>query len=500
MIERSSGVLLPVFSLPSPYGIGTLGYKARKFIDFLAEAGQRWWQVLPVGPTGYGDSPYQSFSSYAGNPYFIDFDILIAENLLKKEECESCDWGENPEQIDYAAVYENRFRVLKIAAERGLTRDRDEVKKFAAEHKTWLKEYALFMALKRHFDMKPWYDWSDAEIRMHHPAAVARYKELLRDDIEFFIYIQYLFYRQWDALRKYAGQKGIGLIGDMPIYVAMDSADVWSAPQYFLLDKDNVPIEVAGVPPDAFTGDGQLWGNPLYRWDEIKKDGYSWWLQRIGGAKRLYDMLRIDHFRGFESYWAVAYGSKTAKNGRWIKGPGIEFVGLLNERFYDFPLIAEDLGYLTPEVEQLLKKSGLPGMKVLQFAFDTREPSNYLPHTYTKNCVCYIGTHDNPTLNGWLQTADSRDIEYAAEYLGLNSQEGYADGIIRGGMSSVANLFVLQAQDLLGLGAEARMNTPGTPSGNWRWRLNETDLTPDLAKKLYKRTKLYGRIPPPGKA
>ena len=484
---------MPISSLPSPHGIGTLGAEARKFVDFLAAAGQSWWQILPVSPTSYGDSPYQSFSAYAGNPYFIDLDLLCEEGLLTAEEVNAVNWGADPARVDYSAIYNGRLPLLHLAMERGWERDTDKVKAFSAKNSAWLPDYALFMALKRHFGMKSWTEWPDEYIRLRRPEAVQRYQKELADDIRLFTYIQYLFFRQWEALRAYAHEKGIGIIGDLPIYVAMDSADVWADPRAFQLDERNVPAEVAGVPPDYFTADGQLWGNPLYDWDAMKADGYSWWIRRIAGASRLYDILRIDHFRGLESYWAVPYGETTAKIGRWVKGPGMDLIGVLTEKFPNIHFIAEDLGYLTPEVRLLLADSGLPGMKILQFAFDSRETANYLPHTYPRNCVCYAGTHDNSTLMGWKNDAAPSDIAAAREYLGLNEEEGFHWGILRGGQSSVADLFVAQMQDYLGLGAEARMNTPGILGGNWQWRMLPGQITEGLTKRIARMTSLYGR-------
>ncbi|MBP3486329.1 MAG: 4-alpha-glucanotransferase, partial [Oscillospiraceae bacterium] len=468
-MKRSCGVLLPISSLPSPYGIGTLGKAAYEFVDFLAAAGQSYWQMLPVGPTSYGDSPYQSFSAYAGNPYFVDPDLLVRDGLLTAEEIAAFDWGDDPGQVDYAKIYAHRLTLLRKAADRGWDRDREKVAAFMAENKGWLPDYALFMALKRHFGMKSWTEWPDGDIRLRRPGAVERYGEMLAADVRLFTYIQYLFFAQWEALRTYAHQKGVSIIGDLPIYVAMDSADVWADPGSFQLDGENVPKEVSGVPPDSFNADGQLWGNPLYDWDAMKADGYGWWIRRIAGAARLYDVLRIDHFRGLESYWAVPYGAKTAKEGRWVKGPGMDLVGVLTGWFPNIRFIAEDLGYLTPEVRKLLQDSGFPGMKVLEFAFDSREPSNYLPHTYTSHCVCYAGTHDNAPIMLWKEEAAEEDIAMARQYLGLNDAEGFHWGILRGGLSSVADLFVAQMQDYLGLGAGSRMNTPGILGGNWQW-------------------------------
>ena len=492
-MKRSCGILLPVFALPSPYGIGTLGQAAYDFVDFLRQAGQSWWQMLPLGPTGYGDSPYQSFSSYAGNPYFIDLDLLRRDGLLTAQEIASLAWGSDPARVDYAALYENRFVLLQKAAERGWARDREEVQLFARQNAQWLPDYALYMAVKRHFDEKPWTQWPDEAIRLRKPEAMAQYRQLLASDICMFTYSQFLFFRQWNALREYAHEQGVGIIGDLPIYVSMDSADVWAEPAFFQLDSNGYPTETAGVPPDCFSRDGQLWGNPLYRWEAMRADGYGWWIRRVDGAAKLYDMLRIDHFRGFESYWAVPYGDTTAKNGHWVKGPGMDLVQVLLNWFPQMQFIAEDLGFLTPEVRELLADSGLPGMKVLEFAFDSREPSNYLPHLYTPHCVCYTGTHDNAPLPAWKEEADPDDLALAVQYLGLNEEEGFHWGVLRGGMSSVAELFVAQMQDYLGLGAESRINTPGEPVGNWQWRLLPGQLTGELSRRMAHMARLYGR-------
>ena len=494
-MKRSSGILLPVFSLPSPYGIGTLGKAAYAFVDFLEAAGQSWWQMLPVGPTSYGDSPYQSFSSYAGNPYFIDLDLLVEEELLEKDDLREIDWGADSGRVDYEKIYRSRFAVLEKAARKGLARDRAEVEAFVEQQKNWLPDYALFMTLKRRFSMRAWSEWPEP-VRLREKAALERCRAELKEDIELFLYIQFLFFRQWEALHAYAHQHGVGLIGDLPIYVAMDSADVWAGPEHFQLDEKNIPTAVAGVPPDYFSADGQLWGNPLYRWDVMQRDGYGWWIRRVEGAARLFDALRIDHFRGFESYWAVPYGEETAKNGRWVKGPGMDLVGVLTSWFYNVQFIAEDLGFLTADVRRLLEDSKLPGMKILEFAFDGREQSDYMPHTYERNCVCYVGTHDNAPVLAWREEADAEDVAVAKRYLGLHEQEGFHWGMIRGGMSSVADLFIAQMQDCLGLGAESRMNTPGTCSGNWCWRLRPGQLTPSLAEKIAACTKLYGRAQP----
>jgi len=495
-LQRSSGILLPIFSLPSKYGVGTLGQAAYDFIDFLSDADQAWWQILPVGPTSYGDSPYQCYSTFAGNPYFVDLDLLVEDGLLKKSELKGVDFGADPAQVDYGKLFENRFPLLRKAYARGRETMAEEFSAFRRENARWLDDYALFMAAKDHFGGKPWTEWPDDDLRMHRPEAVRRWAETLAEDVEFYSFIQLLFFRQWEILREYAHDHGVGIIGDIPIYVAMDSADTWSSPESFQLDDQNVPTAVSGVPPDYFSEDGQLWGTPLYRWDAMRADGYGWWIRRVEGAAKLYDALRIDHFRGFEAYWSVPYGDKTAKNGKWVKGPGMDLVGRLTGWFHDVQFIAEDLGFITPELQALLTESGLPGMKVLEFAFDSREPSNYLPHTYGPNCICYTGTHDNTTLAAWRDEADPDDVAFADEYLGLNDEEGRNIGMIRGGMSSVAVLFVAQLQDWLNTGAESRINTPGKLGGNWLWRLQPEDIPADLAKKIARMTRNYGRCNP----
>lgn len=492
-MERGSGVLLPVFSLPSPYGIGTFGKAAYQFADFLHAAGQKYWQLLPLGPTSYGDSPYQGFSTFAGNPYFIDLDLLAEDGLLDKAALASVDGGDTPRYVDYGKIYQSRFRILRAAFSVGYPRDKDKVAAFE-KNNAWLADYALFMALKNYFEMKSWLEWPDKDIRLRKPEALERYRRELKEDVQFFMYLQYLFFQQWECLRKYIHSLGLKVIGDLPIYVALDSADVWAEPEYFQLGEGHVPTEVSGVPPDYFSKDGQLWGNPLYDYDRMRRDGFGWWIRRVEGASRLYDVIRIDHFRGLESYWAVPYGDKTAKNGRWRPGPGMDLVGVLTQWFHNLEFIAEDLGFMTPEVRKLLKDSGLPGMKVLEFAFDPREPSNYLPHTYDHNCVCYIGTHDNETIQQWRQVVNRADLTFAKRYLGLNEEEGFRWGFIRGGMASVADTFIAQMQDYLGLGAEGRMNTPGQVGSNWQWRLLPGEANALLARKMYQYTKMYGRL------
>ncbi len=479
MSGRAAGILLPVFSLPSRYGIGTLGREARRFADFLAEAGQKYWQILPMGPTSFGDSPYQSFSSFAGNPYFIDPELLIEDGLLTEEETERFDWGSDPQRIDYEKLYQGRFPLLELARERGWERDREAVDAFVRDNEAWLKPYARFMALKRRNGMAAWTQWTR--------------DDAAPEDEELFIYIQYLFFRQWNDLRAYLKDIGISVIGDIPIYVAMDSADVWSEPELFRLDEAHAPLEVAGVPPDYFCEDGQLWGNPLYDYEKMKADGYGWWIRRVAGAARLYDVIRIDHFRGFESYWAVPFGEKTARNGKWVPGPGMDLVGTLTSWFRDLRFIAEDLGVHTDALSRFLEESGLPGMKVLEFAFEGEEPSDYLPYRYDHNCVCYTGTHDNAPLGTWIEGASPRELALARDYIGGRPDESFARSVIRAGMNSTADLFVAQLQDWLELGEESRVNTPGTLGGNWQWRLRPEQLRPGLAEEIRHMTRLYGR-------
>lgn len=479
-------------SLPSKYGIGTMGKCAYEFVDFLKAAGQKYWQLLPLGPTSYGDSPYSSFSTFAGNPYYIDLDILAQEGLLKKSELK-LNWGEDEERVDYGRIYELRFKVLRRAFERGRETLGEELARFRAEN-TWVENYALYMAVKASFGMVSWLEWQDEGIRLHREDAVREYGERLRDDVDFYVFLQYEFYKQWQALRDYAHENGIQFIGDIPIYVALDSADVWSDPQFFQLDENNVPTEVAGVPPDAFTEDGQLWGNPLYDWGRMAADGYGWWIRRIDGAKRLYDVIRIDHFRGFDSYWAVPAKDDTAKNGVWRPGPGMGLVGVLTSWFSDLRFIAEDLGYATPGVQKLLAESGLPGMKILEFAFDAHGESDYLPHRCGQNSVCYMGTHDNDTALGWLATTGKEDRAFAERYMHITPDEGWCWGMIRTGMSTASDLFVIQMQDVLELDGSARMNVPGKPYGNWVWRMQPGAANKKLAKKLREYTETFRRL------
>lgn len=482
-----------ISSLPSPYGIGSMGKAAYQFADFLKASGQHYWQILPIGPTSYGDSPYQSFSTCAGNPYFIDLDTLIGDGLLKQEEVDAIDWASHSERVDYGFQFSVRFDLLYKAYERGRDRDADALREFC-EANPWVEDYAMYMALKRANDMRSWESWPE-EVRLRRPGALETYGITLAEDCRFFSYLQYLFYQQWERLRSYVHEQGIEIIGDLPIYVPYDSCDVWSNPSLFQLDETGTPTGVAGCPPDYFAQDGQLWGNPLYDWDRMRQDGYAWWKERIRAASRLFDVIRIDHFRGLESYWAVPYGEPTARNGHWVKGPCEDFIRALKETFPELRLIAEDLGFLTEEVIRLQQNSGFPGMKVLEFAFDAREPSNYLPHRYPRNCICYTGTHDNETLAQWLAGAPAQTIAYIMEYLHIKDAADCADAILHTGAASVADTFIAQMQDYLGLGAESRMNEPGTVSTkNWSWRMSENALTDELAARLRRMAELYERI------
>ena len=489
-MKRASGIIMPVFSLPGKYGIGTFGKEAYDFIDFLSDAGQKYWQVLPMGPTDCGNSPYSSLSVFAGNQNFIDLEQLIEEGAVDRKEVEMIDWGSG--DVDYDKVIPGKKKILKSAYLKAYGSVKEEVSDFAENNISWIYDYALYMALKEHFDGLPWYEWEE-DIRLREQEAVEKYRSELKDSINYHIYVQYLFFKQWDKLKKYAEDKDVKFIGDIPIYAAMDSADVWASPENFQLDKKNMPVDVAGVPPDYFSEEGQLWGNPLYDWLAMKNDGYGWWIRRIGAAERLYDVIRIDHFRGLESYWAVPATEKTAVNGEWRKGPGLDFIERIKGWFCGIEIIAEDLGILTDDVRELLKNSRFPGMKVLQFAFDESGNSDYLPHKYDKNCVCYGGTHDNATIKEWLETGDKKEIEFAREYFGINKKDNFNFGIIRGGMASVADTFITQMQDYLELGKEARTNIPGIAFGNWKWKMEEGAATKQLAEKILKMTKLYGR-------
>lgn len=489
---RESGILMHITSLPGPYGIGTMGKQAFAFVDFLKKAGQKYWQILPLTPTGYGDSPYQSCSTFAGNHYLIDLDTLIEEGLLLREEVECIHWADQEGKVNFGILYNNRLNVLRRAYER--FQPNAEFETFCQENSGWLPDFALFMALKEKYQGKPWYQWEDG-LKYRNVDAVWQARQELKTEIRFYCFVQFIFFKQWNALRDYAHANGVSIIGDVPIYVPYDSSDVWSNSELFQLDEQMNPIAVAGCPPDAFSEDGQLWGNPLYRWDLLEKEDYSWWINRLAAAGELYDVVRMDHFRGFEAYWSVPFGDATARNGQWIKGPGLPFIRKVQKSLPKLRLIAEDLGFLTQEVLDLRDESNLPGMKVLGFAFDSREPSDYLPHTYTRNSVCYTGTHDNMTMRQWFETAGEDAVAYAKEYMRLTQEEGLVWGVIRTAVSSVSDLCVILMQDLLNLGAESRMNFPGTlTDANWTWRAQEGFTENGLAERLYELTKLYGRL------
>ena len=493
-MKRASGVLLPVASLPSKYGIGCFSKEAYDFIDKLKEAGQSYWQILPLAPTSYGDSPYQSFSSFAGNPYFIDLETLIEDGLLTKKECDACDFGSDPKKIDYGKIYEERFPLLKLAYERSDIHGDPDFEKFVRENAGWLEDYALFMAVKQCFGGASWSEWAE-DIRKRWGYSMDYYKREYAENIEFYKYIQYLFHVQWKRLKAYANENGIQIIGDIPIYVAFDSSDAWANPAMFQFDGENMPIAVAGCPPDAFSATGQLWGNPLYKWDYHRQTDYDWWCRRIDHCFKLYDVVRIDHFRGFDEYYSIPFGDLTAENGHWEKGPGMDLFRALNRRLGEKQIIAEDLGFLTPTVRQLLKDSGYPGMKVLEFAFDATQSSAYLTHKYQENCVVYTGTHDNQTLQGWYKTLDSAGKRFAVNYLG-NAWTPVSEihwDYIRLALRSVARLAIIPFQDYLGLGDEARINEPSTLGKNWRWRMDPKAFTPQLARRCRQLACWYGR-------
>ncbi len=491
-MDRSSGIIMHIASLPGKYGIGTFGKEAYKFADFLKKSGQRYWQILPLGPTSFGDSPYQSFSAFAGNPYFIDFDILTEDGLLQKKDYDTINFGDNEEQIDYAIIFKEKMKVLRIAYSR-FKGDKD-FESFKEENKFWLDDYTLYMSVKQKFDLKSWHEWDD-DIKHRTEDSIKKYKNELKEEIDFWNFTQYEFFNQWKKLKEYTNKLGVEIIGDIPIYVSEDSADVWSNPDAFALDKETLkPIKVAGCPPDIFSEDGQLWGNPIYNWDYMDKTNYKWWIQRVEQSLKIYDWLRIDHFKGFESYYSIPYGETTAKNGKWVKGPGIKIFDAIREKLGEANIIAEDLGTLTKETIELRDANNFPGMKILTFAFDSDSDNPFLPHNYEKNFIAYTGTHDNDTVRGWIETTATKDqVEKAIEYLNLTKEEGYNWGIIRGVWSSIANVAIAQMQDFLNLGNEARTNLPSTLGKNWRWRAKPGVFTDKLAEKIYNITKIYGR-------
>jgi 4-alpha-glucanotransferase len=488
---RRSGILMHITSLPSTHGIGTLGRAAHGFAEFLAKAGQSLWQVLPIGPTGFGDSPYSCFSAFAGNPYMIDLDMLIEDGLLSEEDLAGIHWGRSREAVDFGAIYRNRFRILRKAYGRRGDADREALNHFKEENADWVKDYALYMAIKSRHDMKPWTEWGETTGRRY--TSLPETDKNLSEEAKYWIFLQYLFFKQWGALKAHAHALGILLVGDIPFYVAADSVDVWRHHELFDLDENMQPIRVAGCPPDFFSPTGQLWGNPLYAWERHAQTGYDWWTKRTAHLMKIFDIIRIDHFRGFEAYYAVPYGDKTAENGTWMKGPGISIFRTMEEKLGRLPIIAEDLGTLTPEVGELLRDTGFPGMRVLQFAFSGEGSNPYLPHNHIEHCVAYTGTHDNATAREWLGAGGAEACR-AAEYLGLNRGEGLCEGFNRGVLSSVADTAIIPMQDYLGLGSRGRMNTPSTGADNWRWRMAEGTDMEALARKIRRMAELFGRI------
>ncbi len=491
---RASGVLLPISSIPSNYGIGCFSKEAYAFVDQLVRGGQKYWQILPLGPTGYGDSPYQSFSTFAGNPYFIDLEVFIREGLLMEWECHNCDWGGSESYVDYEKVYQSRYPLLRKAFEKYRPENDGEYQKFLDKNADWLEDYALFMAIKNDQGGKGWNEWP-TELRNREPKALKEAQEKLEKEVRFYYFQQYWFFKQWCWLKNYANNCGIKIIGDVPIYLAFDSADTWSRPELFQFDEDHMPKSVAGCPPDAFSATGQLWGNPVYNWPYHKKTDYEWWIRRMKHCMELYDVVRIDHFRGFDEYYAIPYGDPTAEFGNWEKGPGIELFDVLKEKVPGLEVIAEDLGFLTDSVIELVKNTGFPGMKVLQFAFDASWNSDYLPHKYTSNSVVYTGTHDNETTRGWIEGLSEYDRKFMQAYTGCKDQP-YDDcvwALIRTAMASVAELAIIPIQDYLCLGNETRMNAPATFGNNWKWRLTKGQLPEEVLGRMLALTRIYGR-------
>lgn len=483
--NRASGILMHISSLPGPYGIGTLGENAKNFVDFLVDTGQTYWQLLPVGPTSFGDSPYQSFSTFAGNPYFIDLDILKKDGLLIEEELYPLNENVDPNYVDYGRIYYERFNILKSAFNRFDIESKD-YKEFTQIESFWLEDYAVFMSLKNSHDGQSWTTWED-EYKNRNKDALEKFISENQNEINFYKFLQYLFYKQWNELKDYANGKNIDLIGDIPIYVAEDSSDVWANKDLFILD------EVGGVPPDDFSADGQLWGNPVYDWKANKAEEYKWWIERIRSSFKLFDMIRIDHFRGFDAFWSIPLGSENAAPGKWVDGPGYDLFKKIKQELGDLPIIAEDLGFMTEGVYELRKQTGYPGMKIIQFAFNPEMNSEHIPHNHTTDYVVYPGTHDNETITGWFKSVDPITLQRAVEYANLTGEEGYNWGIIRICMSSVADTAVFQLQDILDLDNSARMNTPNTLGTNWKWRA--TRLPEDhLKAKLYRYTKNGDRL------
>lgn len=491
---RGSGILLPIFSLPSDYGIGCFSKEAYEFIDFLRRSGQKYWQILPLGPTGYGDSPYQSFSTFAGNPYYIDLEKLIEKKWITKEDCVEFDFGTEKDSIDYEKLYRNRYQILYRAFRNSHISTEPSFIEFCQNEKDWLEDYSLYMVIKEEHQGASWDQWEE-ELRNRKKEALDVYLKKYTERILFYKFMQFEFYSQWSELKEYANNSGISIIGDIPIYVAFDSADSWASPELFQFDDVLQPAAVAGCPPDGFSKTGQLWGNPLYRWEYHKKTEYEWWIRRISHCSKMYDVIRIDHFRGFDEYYAIPYGDKTAEFGHWEKGPGMELFRKINSVLSNVDIIAEDLGFLTDSVIRMVEESGYPGMKVLEFAFDSREPSNYLPHNYTSNSVVYTGTHDNETLLGWYKHLNRDDRKYLLNYLGIKGRftKNVLWSIIRLAQASVSDTCIIPLQDYLMMGNEARINHPSTLGENWKWRMKKGQISEKLIQRIYDMTKIYGR-------
>ena len=494
---RGAGVLMPIFSLPGRYGIGTLGKNAYSFADSLKAAGQKYWQVLPIGPTSYGDSPYQSFSTFAGNPYFIDLESFD-ETVLPKKLIKSFDFGKDEARVDYGRLYDGRLKLLYHAYQVenycGLEKEFPDFEPFCRDNAGWLEDYAIFMSIKEQEEGRPWYEWEKG-LREHDESRLRPLRSVLGDRIRFHKWLQYKFYSQWRRLKDYVNSLGISLIGDLPIYVSYDSSDVWAEPELFSMDEERRPIWVAGVPPDAFSDTGQLWGNPVYDWDYHERTGYDWWIRRIGHSLRLVDELRLDHFRGFDAYYCVPAGDATAEHGHWEQGPGMKLFDAVKARLGAGHIIAEDLGVLTDSVRELLKESGFPGMKVLEFAFDPSGGSDYLPHNWTEGSVGYTGTHDNDTLEGWIRKLPGREAAFAAEYLSLDKRDrsGWGDRMLRAALMSASDTVIIPMADWLSLGSEARINEPSTFGGNWCWRMEKNAFSRKLINRMHRLTWLYGR-------
>ena len=529
--ERAAGVLMSVTSLPSPYGIGTFGKEAFEFVDFLKACNHKYWQVLPLGPTTYGDSPYQSFSAFAGNPYLIDLDLLVKKGYLKKSYLLSVDWGDgqipvtvseedalngryasdhdlqlgNECYVSYEKMFLHRLEALRVAYDSYLQLKQSyetehqepypesaEIKKYVQEQKDWLDDYALFMALKIHFKYASWTEWDD-EIKKRTAEGIAKYRTLLKDEITFWEFIQYEFDQQWSNLKKYANENGIQIIGDIPFYVGLDSADVWANSQDFQLDQDLVPTKVAGVPPDAFSDSGQKWGNPIYDWTTMKNENYFWWSARMKRSSRLYDVIRIDHFIAVVKYYTIPANMPDARNGEYEEGPGTALTDVINESIDDRKIIAEDLGVYVPEVAELLQHNDYMGMKVLSFAFGGDRKNPHLPYNYVSHCVVYGGTHDNETLMGYFESRPDNELAYAYDYLNTREKDKMVEQVFRVGYSSVADLVIFSTQDILKLGNWARMNEPSSMGTNWKWRMKKGQLTNYEIDWLKSLASIYGR-------